>query len=105
MHLMGTFLVITIVYVFVKTCTVSYDNTACAKNLVERYYQVKDKFYKLSNKIDDIVDKSKDSKELEAMLDKFNQVENVVDKLDDSELDLFQIELMDKLSQQLNRIR
>lgn len=72
---------------------------------LERYYQVKDKFYKLSNKIDDIVDKSKDSKELEAMLDKFNQVENVVDKLDDSELDLFQIELMDKLSQQLNRIR
>lgn len=105
MHLMGIFLVITIVYVFVKTCTVSFDDTACAKNLVERYYQVKDKFYKLSNKIDDIVNKSKDSKELEAMLDEFNKVEETVDKLDDSELDLFQIELMSKLAKQLNRIR
>lgn len=105
MHILGTFLAITIVYIFVKTCTVSYDNTACAKNLVERYYKVKDKFYKLSNKIDDIVNNSKDSKEIETMLDKFNQVENVVDKIDNSELDLFQIELMNKLSQQLNRIQ
>lgn len=105
MHLMGTFLVITIVYVFVKTCTVSFDDTACAKNLIERYYSIKDDFYKLSKRIDKIVDNSSDSKEIEAMLDKFNQLEEVVDKLDDSELDLFQVELMDKIAQQLNRIR
>lgn len=104
MHLLGTFLAITLVYVLFKSSTISYD-TGCAKDLIERYYQIKDNFYKLSKRIDTIVDNSSDSKEVEVMLDKFSQLEEIVDKLDDSELDLFQIELMDKIAQQLNRIR
>lgn len=104
MHILGVFLTISLVYVLFKSSTISY-NTHCAKNLTGRFYSIKDRFYKLLKRIDTIVDNSNDSKEVEAILDKFNRLEEIVDKLDDSELDLFQIELMDKIAQQLNRIR
>lgn len=104
MHILGVFLTIALVYVLFKSSTISYD-TGCAKDLTGRFYSIKDRFYKLSKRIDTIVDNSSNSEEINSILEEFSNLEETVDKLDSSELDLFQIELMDKIAQQLNRIR